>query len=383
MARTYKVAVLPGDGIGREVIPEAVRAMREAQSIVGGFTIDVQSFSAGGEIYAKQGREWSTEAEKFTKTEADVILFGAVGAFDSKGQPVRLPDGKHAGYNIVIGLRQELDLYANHRPAKLYEGVPTPLAEKSHKDIDMLVIRENTEGLYAPIRGALKRGGETEVAVDSRVITKKGSTRIIKYAFDSCSQRNGAPLDGQSRVTCIDKSNMLAGCDLFRTVFKETAKRYPNIEPDFAYVDAWTLWALTDPEFYDVLVAPNMFGDIVSDLAGALQGGLGMAPSGNIGETQAMFEPVHGSAPDIVGQNTANPIASILSVSMLYDWLGSKRNDKRCREASIVIKDAVEDVLKEGRIRTPDLCKGEWKKIQPSTTKDVSDAVINAMNTEG
>ncbi|MBS3794426.1 MAG: isocitrate/isopropylmalate dehydrogenase family protein [Candidatus Thorarchaeota archaeon] len=379
MAKTYKVAVLPGDGIGKEVIPEAVRVMEEAASLIGGLRVEPERFSVGAEYYVDKGQEWSIEAEEFTKNEADAILFGAVGTSDVTGEPIRLLDGRHAGHSIVIGLRQELDLYANHRPAKLYEGVPTPLADKNHNDIDMVIIRENTEGLYAPIRGALKRGAETEVAVDSRLITKSGSSRVIRYAFDLARKRDGSPLDGRSRVTCVDKSNMLAGCNLFRSMFKEVAEDYQDIETDFAYVDAWTLWALTKPEFYDVLVAPNMFGDIISDLAGALQGGLGMAPSGNIGNKRAMFEPVHGSAPDIAGQNKANPIASILSVAMMYDWLGSKRKDKRCKEASLFIENAVQEVLKNASIRTPDICRGMWKDVEPSTTGDVTDAVVQAM----
>ncbi|UCH04472.1 MAG: hypothetical protein JSW05_13055 [Candidatus Thorarchaeota archaeon] len=173
MPKKYKISVLPGDGIGKEVIPEAVRVMYAAKDAVGGITIEDITFECGGEYYKKEGREWSEEAENFTKDEADAILFGAVGALGSDGKPVRLPDGNHAGYNIVIGLRLSLELYANTRPVKLYEGVPTPLREKTHEDIDMVIVRENTEGLYVPARGHLAEGSDTEMAIDLRLISRK------------------------------------------------------------------------------------------------------------------------------------------------------------------------------------------------------------------
>ncbi|UCH04473.1 MAG: hypothetical protein JSW05_13060 [Candidatus Thorarchaeota archaeon] len=188
---------------------------------------------------------------------------------------------------------------------------------------------------------------------------------------------------GKKRVTCVDKSNLLAGCQLFRKVFDETAARYPRIEPDYAYVDAWTLWALMKPENYDVVVAPNMFGDIITDLGGGIQGGLGMAPSGNIGNKNAMFEPVHGSAPDIEGENQANPIASILSVAMLYDWLGTKHKDEQGLAAAELVKEAVASVLREGKTRTPDICLGQWKDVTPSSTTKVADAVVKSIEKIG
>jgi 3-isopropylmalate dehydrogenase len=215
--------------------------------------------------------------------------------------------------------------------------------------------------------------------VDLRLISRKGAARVIDYSFRLADTRNGAPSDGKKRVTCVDKSNLLAGCQLFRKVFDETAARYPKIELDYAYVDAWALWALMKPEFYDVVVAPNMFGDIITDLGGGIQGGLGMAPSGNIGDKKAMFEPVHGSAPDIEGQNKANPIASILSVSMMYDWLGTRHKDKQCLGAANLIRNAVASVLREGKTRTPDICLGHWKNVTPSSTSEVVDAVLKSL----
>jgi 3-isopropylmalate dehydrogenase len=383
MPKRYRISVLPGDGISKEVIPEAVHVMHAAKDAVGGFNIEDIAFECGGEYYEREGREWSEEGESFTKNEADAILFGAVGALDSKGEPVTLPDGNHAGYNIVIGLRLSLELYANTRPVKLYEGVPTPLGEKTHEDIDMVIVRENTEGLYVPARGNLAEGSETELAVDLRLISRKGAERVIDYSFRLADTRRGAPLDGKKRVTCVDKSNLLAGCKLFRKVFGETAARYPKIEPDYAYVDAWTLWSLMKPEFYDVVVAPNMFGDIITDLGGGIQGGLGMAPSGNIGDKHAMFEPVHGSAPDIEGQNKANPIASILSVAMMYDWLGAKHKDNHCLAAANLVRESVASVLREGKTRTPDICRGQWKSVTPSSTSKVVEAVLRSLEKIG
>jgi 3-isopropylmalate dehydrogenase len=279
---------------------------------------------------------------------------------------------------VVIGLRQELDLYANVRPVKLFEGVPTPLASKGPKDIDMVVVRENTEGLYYPARGRIKES-DRDFAYDLRMITARGSERIARYAFDLAMTRNGAPVDRSRRVTCVDKSNILAGCQLFRETFTRVGDEYKEISKDYAYVDAWTLLAIRKPEYYDVVVAPNEFGDIISDLGAALQGGLGVAPSGNIGVSHAVFEPVHGSAPDIAGTGKANPIAAILSMAMMFEWLGKKHDDALSRRIAEKIRKSVELVLKEGKVRTPDLCLGEWSGIVPSTTHQVTDEIIRKM----
>lgn len=379
MPRKYKIAVLPGDGIGREVIPQAVSVMNEAASVVGGLDLDLHEFECGGEYFLETGREWSEKAATFTKSKADAVLLGAVGALDSKGKTVTRSDGHLAGYEVVIGLRQTLDLYANVRPVKLYQGVPTPLAAKGPGDIDMVIVRENTEGLYVPARGRLSGRAEGDLALDLRVITAKGSERVTRYAFELAMKRNGAPRDGKRRVTCVDKSNLLAGCKLFRESFDKTGNDFPQVERDYAYVDAWTLSAIRRPEHYDVVVAPNAFGDIISDLGGALQGGLGVAPSGNIGEQHAVFEPVHGSAPDIAGTEQANPVAAILSAAMMLEWLGMKHNDKVSLKAAKEIRQAVEEVLRDGRVRTHDLCFGEWSKVKPSTTAEVATEIVNRM----
>ncbi len=375
----YKIAVLPGDGIGREVIPEAVKVVEVAARREKGISVDVHEFECGGQYYLQNGREWSEETEQFVKFEADAALLGGIGAKDEDGNIVRLPDGNLAGYNVVIGLRQSLDLFANVRPIKLLEGVHTPLAGKTPKDINMVIVRENTEGLYIPARGRLTGREEGDLAVDLRVITAKGAERVSKYAFDLDMDRKGAPADGTRRVTCVDKSNILAGCRLFRESFDKVSLSYPKIQRDYAYVDAWALWAIQKPEYYDVVVAPNEFGDIISDLGGALQGGLGVLPSGNIGENQALFEPVHGSAPDIAGKNQANPIAAILSAAMMFEWLGKKHKDEDASRVGKRIRQAVENTLKDSDKRTRDLCQGKWADVKPSTTAEVSGEILNRL----
>ncbi|MDH4212740.1 MAG: isocitrate/isopropylmalate dehydrogenase family protein [Candidatus Thorarchaeota archaeon] len=379
MSRTYKISILPGDGIGREVVPQAVNVLQAAEELVGGFQMDLHKYECGGEFYRKEKREWTIEAEEFTKKEADAVLLGAIGAVNSDGSSVRLPDGNLAGYSIVIGLRMELDLFANVRPVKLYEGVWTPLSGKGPDDIDMTIIRENTEGLYSPTRGTLKRGKESELAIDTRVITRKGSERVIRYAFHLAVNSHGAPSDRQKRVTCVDKSNLLAGCQLFRSVFDEIAQEYPSVEKDYAYVDAWTQWCLRKPEYYNVVVAPNEFGDIITDLGAAVQGGLGVAPAGNIGVKHGVFEPVHGSAPKYYGSNSANPIAAILALSMMLDWLGTEHRDKKVKSAGELIKASVAELLREGKVRTLDLCVGPWSSVSPSSTENVTSEIIKLL----
>ncbi|MFW9908364.1 MAG: isocitrate/isopropylmalate dehydrogenase family protein [Candidatus Thorarchaeota archaeon] len=379
MGRTYKISVLPGDGVGREVTPQALRVMKSAAEKTSGFELDVHEFEVGGEYFLREKREWSQEAEEFTKSEADAVLLGAVGANHPNGKPVLRQDGHLAGYSIVIGLRLDLQLFANVRPVKLYEGVPTPLAEKTHRDIDMVMIRENTEGLYAR-QDDPSKSADAETVIDKRVITRNASRRVTKYAFEQAMKRNGAPIDGVKRVTCVDKSNLLAGCQLFRNSFDEMSKSFPEVATDYAYVDAFTQWVIRKPEFYDVVVAPNEFGDIITDLGGAIQGGLGMAPAGSIGFKHAVFEPVHGSAPKHYGKGISNPIASILSSAMLLKWIGDMHEDESCRIAGGLIERGVEKVLRDGRIRTYDLCQGLWSSVTPASTQEVTDAIITSMN---
>lgn len=379
MVRTYKISVLPGDGIGRDVIQQALRVLDAVKERAQGFDITLQEFECGGEFYTRENREWSEEAEIFTKREADAALLGAIGAKDGAGNDIRLPDGNLAGYSVVIGLRMDLDLYANIRPVQLFEGVWTPIKDKGPEHVNMIIVRENTEGLYAPTRGILTRGGSSDVAIDARIITRKGSERVIRHAFEIARKGKGAPADNVKRVTCVDKSNLLAGCQLFRRVFDEVGDAYPEIEKDYAYVDAWTQWAIRKPEHYNVVVAPNEFGDIITDLGAAIQGGLGIAPAANIGEGHGVFEPVHGSAPKYAGTNTANPVAAILAMGMMLHWLGNEHRDKRIQNAGNIVRNSVASVLREGKIRTQDLCIGEWSQIVPSSTERMTTAVISVI----
>jgi 3-isopropylmalate dehydrogenase len=209
--------------------------------------------------------------------------------------------------------------------------------------------------LYTPARGYLSRGGIDELAVDSRIITRKGAERVIRYAFELSKRRKGTPSDGTHRVTCVDKSNVTAGCKLFRRIYDEVATAYPGVHRDYAYIDAFQQWLLRTPESYDVAVTSNVFGDIATDLAAVLQGGMGMAAGGNIGDGHAMFEPIHGSSPKHAGKDEVNPIAMILATQMMLDWLGRKKKDAALREAATAVETAVERHLIEGRALTYDL----------------------------
>ena len=374
--RTYKIQVLPGDGIGPEVIQESVRVLKTVANGVPGLSLSFHEFPCGGKYFLETGCEWSGEAEVFSKQEADAILLGAVGWEKSPGEPVRRDDGQLAGATVVLGQRRELELYANVRPVKLYEGVPTPLADKQPRDIDFVIIRENTEGLYAGIGKHYGENEREELAIDMRPISRLGSERVIQYAMRLAMKRpRGAPSDEKRRVTCVDKSNVLIGDQLFRRIFDETAQLFPNVVPDYAYVDAWTMWSLRQPEYYNVVVAPNMYGDIISDLGAAIQGGMGVAAGGNIGDMHAMFEPIHGSAPRHAGKRRANPIAAIFAGKMMLEWLGERHNNNSALKGASLIEDAVIELLREGKIRTYDLCVSAYADIKPSTTKQVGTAI--------
>ena len=370
--RQYKIALLPGDGVGKEVLVEG-RKVLDAVAEKHGVTLQFQEYACGGEHYLKTGKEWEPEAFPYCRNEADAILLGAVG-----WPGANLPDGNIAGAGIVFGLRFGLDLYANVRPTKLYPGVRHKIGDKwkdvwEPKDVDFVIIRENTEGLYTPARGTLSRGGVDEVAIDNNVITRKGCERVIKAAFELAKRRGkGAPKDGKMRVTSIDKANVLRGSQLFRQVYDQVAAAYPEVARDYAYVDAFTQWVVRNPEGYDVCVATNMMGDIVTDLAAVLQGGMGMAASGNLGDRHGMFEPIHGSAPKHAGQQVANPIATVLAVQMMCDWLATRHDDKKLRLAASEIDRAVATVVAEGKALTYDL-GGSAK------TNECGDAVVRAL----
>ncbi|MHA1311415.1 MAG: isocitrate/isopropylmalate dehydrogenase family protein [Candidatus Helarchaeota archaeon] len=378
--KKFKIVVLPGDGIGPEIIHEGLKVLKSVEENLNNINFEFIEYECGAQYYLKTGKkeEWPKEVFDVCKNEADAILLGAIGWTDPQtGKTVSYPSGRMVGLDILFGLRFGLDLYANIRPTKLFEGVQHKISGEfrniwSPKNVDFVTIRENTEGLYSDTHGGLNRGGQTEIATDVRLITRKGSERVIKFAFEYCKRRNkGSPKDGKLRVTCVDKSNVTAGCKLFRKIYQEIAHQYPEIEQDYAFIDAFTQWIIRTPEWFDVCVVPNMFGDIATDLAAVLQGSLGMAASGNVGDKYGMFEPLHGSAPKYTGKNVVNPIATILAGAMMLDWLSMKNNDESTlKKGSNLIDQAVQAVLKEGKIRTYDLGGS-------SSTSEVGDAIAN------
>lgn len=349
----YRVCLLPGDGTGPEVLREG-RKVLGALAEGGSAPWHLEEFPGGAQYYAATGREWEPEAEAAAHA-ADAVLLGAVG-----WPGISLPNGDIAGAALVLGLRQRLDLYANVRPCRLYPGVKHRISGEyrevwSPEKVDFVIVRENTEDLYAPFHGRLERGGSTELALDTRVITARGAERVIRFAFELARARpRGAPEDGVRRVTCVDKSNVLAGCRFFRETFDRVAQDYPELATDYAYVDAFTQWVIRNPEHYNVVVSTNMMGDIITDLASVLQGGMGFAAGGNVGRAHAMFEPVHGSAPKYAGQNRVNPFATFFAIEMLLRWLGDRHHDARLLRQADRLTEAIAHVLRDGTARTYD-----------------------------
>ncbi len=368
----YHVVLLPGDGTGPEVLREAVKVLKSVEGSFG-LSFDTETVSAGGQHYLDTGHEWPDGSFERCKA-ADAMLLGAVGL-----PQAILPNGDLAGIGVLFGLRFGLDLYANVRPTKLYPNVRHKVHDGFKQvwepgKVDLVIVRENTEGLYTPTRGYLDRGGVKELAIDSRVITRKGAERVIRFAFELAKTRQGAPRDRTHRVTCVDKSNVTAGCRLFRAVYDEVAAGYPAIQKDYAYIDAFLQWLVRAPEAYDVAVTSNMFGDIATDLAAVLQGGMGMAAGGNVGDAHALFEPIHGSAPKHAGKDVVNPIAMILATQMMLEWLGRRRADRTLLAAADVVERAVETILAEGQVLTYDLggtakCSEAGTAIATAVTK--------------
>lgn len=327
-----RVAVIAGDGIGPEVIREAVLTIEAARTIFE-LQIKLTNFDWSADKYLATGISMPDGALDMLAAEYDAILAGAFG-------DPRVKDNQHAA-DILLGMRFGLDLYINMRPIKLIDARLCPLKDRTEKEIDFVVFRENTEGLYTFMGGNFKKGTADEIAVQEEINTRKGVERIITAAFDY------ARATGRKRVTMSDKSNVLTyGHDLWQRVFKEVAARYTEIEANHLYVDVLTMWMALDPGRFDVVVTNNLFGDIVTDLGAALQGGLGMAASANIHPGRvSLFEPVHGSAPQFAGKNVANPVAAILTAAMLLDYLDYK-------DAAAVIEQAVEAAVRAGETTT-------------------------------
>jgi 3-isopropylmalate dehydrogenase len=305
----YRIAVIPGDGTGPEVVREGMKALRKIGTVFSiGF--DFREFDFGGERYLKTGKTIDDEDLETLKT-FDAIYLGAIGHPEVK--PGILEKG------ILLTIRFALDQYINLRPVTLYPNVETPLAGKGPEDIDFVVVRENTEGLYCGTGGFLKKGTKDEVAIQDMINTRKGVERCIRYAFEYTRKRNRA-----KKLTLCAKTNVLTYAhDLWDRAFREVAEEYSDITSDYAHVDAITMWMVKNPEWFDVIVTTNMFGDIITDLGAMIQGGMGVAAGGNINpEGVSMFEPIGGSAPKYTGKNLINPIAAIAAAQMMLDVLG-------------------------------------------------------------
>jgi 3-isopropylmalate dehydrogenase len=306
-----RVAVIPGDGIGPEVIREAVKTLELAKEIFA-FPMTLEHFDWGADQYLATGISMPEGGLEMLAKNFDAIITGAFG-------DPRVPDNRHAA-DILLGMRFGLDLYINLRPITLIDARLCPLKNDRKEQVNFVVFRENTEGLYVFMGGNFKKGSTDEIAVQEEINTRKGVERIIVAAFDYARAK------GRKRVTMSDKSNVLTyGHDLWQRTFKEVARRYPDIESNHLFVDVLAMWMVLDPGRFDVIVTNNLFGDIITDLGAALQGGLGMAASGNIHPGKvSLFEPVHGSAPQFAGKNVANPIAATLTAAMMLDYLGLK-----------------------------------------------------------
>jgi 3-isopropylmalate dehydrogenase len=351
-----KIAVIQGDGVGPEIVPEALRALKTLQELYSNLDFEFLDVAVGARKYRETGVDLSRDQLK-TCSEADAILKGPIGLPD-----VRYDDGTEVGIHIELMLRFQLDLYANLRPVFLQEGVQSRLREKKPGEINYLIVRENTEGLYLAHMSGIRRN---DLAIDPLVVTERGVKRIVKFAFELAGNTSGAPSDGRRRVTCVDKSNVLRSYAFFREKFDGVAKDYPNIERQYMYVDAMTQYMLFSPEKLNVIVTENFIGDILSDLGSATVGGLGLAGSANLGDDVALFEAVHGSAPDIAGKGIANPIAILFATAHMLEWL-------KQAQAANTLRRAIGKVLAEGKVRTPDLGGS-------SSTKQVGEAISNAM----
>jgi 3-isopropylmalate dehydrogenase len=318
--KSYNIAVIPGDGTGPEVIREGIKIL-DAVSQKSGFTLNFNYYDFGGERYLRTGEILPDSAIEELK-KYDAIYLGAVGHPDVKVGILER--------GILLRLRFELDQYINLRPVKLYPGVDCPLKNKRPEDIDFVVVRENTEGLYAGAGGVLKKGTPDEVAIQESINTRKGVERCIRFAFEYCKRRNKV-----NKITLCGKTNVLIfAFDLWERTFNEIAKEYPDIKTDYAHVDAVTMWFVKNPEWFDVIVTDNMFGDIITDLGAMIQGGMGIAAGGNINpQGVSMFEPIGGSAPKYAGMNVVNPLAAICAGGMMLEHIGEDSTSKLVEKA--------------------------------------------------
>jgi 3-isopropylmalate dehydrogenase len=359
----FTIAVLPGDGIGVDVIAEAVKVLRAVERHAGGaFHLALRDFDCGAVCYQRTGSDLPPATLDVCRA-ADAILLGAMGHPD-----IRKPDGTELTPQVT--LRVIFDLYAGVRPCRLYPGVRSPLANAKPGAIDLVILREQTEGLFASQQTGIVL--QDQVATDTLVMTRAGIRRVCDFAFRLAQERSRLSASAPRKVTCVDKANIFKSYAFFRKVFDEVAAAYPHIARQHAYIDAQALWLVQRPEQFDVLVTENMFGDILSDLAAGLIGGMGVAPSADIGPEHAVFQPAHGTAPDIAGKGIANPIAAILSAGMMLDWLGGRHRHAGLIEAAQRIDQAVTRVLAEGKTLPVD-------QGGDASTADVGAAVADAL----
>lgn len=343
MTPEFNIAVFEGDGIGPEIMLPTIEVLKALQLYNSDYSLQFEFVPAGADHYSKTG-ESLPEHSLETARSSDAILLSAMGL-----PGIRYPDGTEISPQIE--LRKAFNLYAGVRPVTVMDNKFCPLIRPNGETIDFVLVRESTEGLFHSM-GA----GEVshEEARETLLITRSVSEKLFDFSFDLARQRKAAGT-GKGRVTCVDKANVFRAFAFFRQIFNERAQNFPDIETDCAYVDATALWMVQKPWSFDVLVTENMFGDILSDLGAGLMGGLGLAPSADIGDNQAVFQPCHGSAPDIAGKGIANPFAMILSAAMMLDWLGHQKDNAQMKHDSKNLKDAVYTVLAEAGYLTRDL----------------------------
>ncbi len=332
--KTYQIAVLPGDGIGPEVTSESLKVLLAAAKRMSSVQFDFEEFSVGAGEYLRNGDPLPAGTIDRLK-EFDAILLGAMGLPD-----VRWPSGTEM--TPQLDLREQLDLYGGERPIRLFHENDTPLKGLGAGDIDFVIVRESTEGLFFGRKGTFLK--DADAVSDTMRVTRRAAEKVCRYAFRLAEKRH-------KLVSLVDKANVLPSMAFFRMIFDEVSRDFPDVRADHIYVDAASLYLVRRPQDFDVIVTENMFGDILSDLAAGLIGGMGMAPSGDVGDHHAVFQPSHGSAPDIAGQGKANPTAMILSVAMLLEWLDHPETIK----AAAAVRSAVERVYADPSNRTPDM----------------------------
>jgi 3-isopropylmalate dehydrogenase len=341
-----RIAIIPGDGVGKEVIPEAVKVLKAAAA-AGKREVILTEFDWGADRYLRDGVTLPSDAPEMFRSDFDAILLGAMG-------DPRVPGDRHAA-DILLGLRRKLDLYVNIRPCLLFNQRLTPLKNRTEKDVQFTVLRENTEGLYTGMGGFFKKGTPDEIALQEDINTRKGVERILRYAFEFARGRK------LKRVCMSDKSNALPfGHDLWQRVFSEIRRNYPDIDASHHYIDNLLLQMVRDPAQFQVIVTCNLFGDIASDLGAQLSGGIGLAPSANVNPGHvSLFEPVHGSAPVLAGKNVANPIGAILSAAMMFEsfgWIAEAQAIETAVRAALHEQQTTQDL--GGQLNTREL--GDW-----------------------